>query len=314
MPTPIWKDYEVSFGAIDEADYTIETGGDTIFSGHAVRRPDQAQLTVRINDICADFLAHALPGITTQAAANDPCCATFAVKDGGGTTVDSVEFIADWSYVPGHTVTNLADPVNGRVSANQALVASVASSSAVTVSLRYASGSTGSVTLNNAGGPVQVVSIPLANIANLAAVTVAGKTYEVVPACARYALLYVNAFGGWDTLLMEGRSSEVDNYGRYTMRERYDNSVRSARGTAEYVNEVTRHWTLRTGWLRDAQAFRMHHVLGSVHVWLYDIEEGALLPVIVTDTNCEYKTYRGQGGKLVSYTIDVELAQSMVRR
>lgn len=314
MPAPIWKDYEVSFGNVAEADYTIWNGEALIFSGHAVRRPDAAQLTVRINDVCADYLAHTLPGISSRAAVNDPCCKTFTVKDGGGSTVGSVEFIADWSYDPDHVATLLAAPVNGRVSAAQTLVASVASSSAVAVVFTYADGTTSSASVTSAGGPVQAVSVPLAGISDLVKVTVGGIVYDVVPGCARYALMYVNAFGGWDTLLMEGRDAKADNYDRHRMEQRYNNSVRSERGLVEYANEVTRRWTLRTGWLRDAQSARMHHLLGSAHVWLYDIEAGDLQPVVVTETECDYKTYRGNGGKLTGYTVTVELAQSMTRR
>lgn len=304
----------MGFGNVDEADYVIMTGGVTIFSGHAVRRPGQSQLLVRINDICADFLDHALPSVAEEASLSDPCSTTFVVKDSGGNTVDTVEFLADWSYDYAHSVTSLADPVNGRVSSGQALIASVYSSSNVTASLVYAGGSTGTETILSSGGPVQAISLPLDDYMNLERVTVAGKMYTVVPACHRFALLYVNAFGGWDTLLMEGRSGEVDGYARNTMKQRYNNADRSDRGTVEYVNEVTRRWTLRTGWLTDDHAARMHHVLGSVLVYLYDIPGQELLPVVITDQECEYKTYRGQGGQMVGYTVNVELAQEMIRR
>lgn len=312
MPASIWKDYEVSFGNVAEADYTIEAAGVQIFSGHAVRRPGETYLTVVINDVCADYLSHALPAITGLGCTADPCAVTFTVKDGGGSTVDTVQFIADWSYDYDHSASALAAPVNGRVSAAQALVASVFTDDDVTISLT--GGSSASVTAEAANGDVQAVAVPLSSYAGVKAATVNGVTYTVVPACARYALLYVNAFGGWDTLLMEGRDSEADAYDRHTMRQRYDNNTRSNRGTQEYANEVARRWTVRTGWLTDDQAARMHHVLGSAHVWLYDITGGTLAPVVITDTGCDYKTYRGNGGKMVSYAITVELAQDMVRR
>lgn len=314
MPASIWKDYEVSFGNVAETDYTIEIPGvGTIFSGHAVRRPGETYLTVVINDVCADYLEHVLPAVTALGCTADPSAVTFSVKDGGGTTVDTVQFVADWSYDYDHSPSALAAPVNGRVSAAQALVASVLTDSDVSVTLGYAS-STSTVTAEAGNGDVQTVAVPLASYTGLKYVTVNGVRYTVVDACARYALLYINAFGGWDTLLMEGRESEADAYDRHTMRQRYDNGTRSARGTVEYVNEVTRRWTVRTGWLRDEQAARMHHVIGSPHVFLYDITDGTLQPVVITDTECQYKTYRGNGGQLTNYAITVELAQDMTRR
>jgi hypothetical protein len=314
MPASIWKDYEVSFGSVDEADYTIEAGGAAIYSGHAVRRPDQAQLTVRINDVCADYLLHALPSVSTKVSTAEDSAVTFTVKDGGGSTVDSVQFVADWSYDYDHTPSALSDPVNGRVSAQQALLFSVLGTSGQTVGLAYQGGATASVSVTASGGPVQVISVPLSSYTGLDTVTAGGKTYKVVDECNRYALAYVNAFGGWDTLLMEGRCSLADGYDRHTMLQRYDNAAQSARGRVEYANEVTRRWTLRTGWLTDGQAGRMHHVLGSTHVYLYDISDAVLIPVVITEQDCEYKTYRGNGGQLVNYVIGVELAQEITRR
>lgn len=303
----------VSFGNVAEADYTIEADGVQIYSGHAVRRPDEANLTVRINNVCADYIAHVIPAISSAVSTPEPSAVTFTVKDGGGVTVDSVTFIADWSFDYDHDPAALAAPVNGHVSAAQALVLSVVGTSSTTFTLRYQGGSTDTVTVAASGGPVQIVSLPLANYVGLESVTVAGKTYKVVPACHRYALLYVNAFGGWDTLLMEGRPSEADAYDRHTMVHRYDNNARSARGRSEYANEVTRSWTLRTGILHDDEADRMHHVLGSAHVYLYDITYGTLAPVVITDTACEYKSRRGNGGP-VTYTVTAEIAQYLVRR
>ena len=314
MPASIWKDYEVSFGAVAEADYTIEAGGAVIYSGHAVRRPDAAQLTVRINDVCADYLLHTVPNISSRVSVPEGSAVTFTVKDSGGNTVDSVQFVSDWSFDYLHNVASLADPVNGRVSASQALILSILGTSATTAVLTYEGGATETVTVAASAGPVQIVSIPLSAYTGLKSVTVGGKTYEVTQACHRYALAYVNAFGGWDTLLMEGLSMQQDGYTRHTMKQRYNNAVRADRGTAEYINEVARRWTLRTGWMQDGQSLRMHHVLGSAHVYLYDIAEGALIPVTITDDVCEYKTYRANGAQMVNYTISVELAQEIIRR
>lgn len=312
MPVPIWKDYEVSLGNVDEADYTIETGGVEIFSGHAVRRPDAAALTVRINDVCADHLSHALPSVTTRKCTADPCVATFAVKV-SGTTVDTVTFIADWSYDHGHTAGDLCAPIARKVSAAQALVLSVSGGSNVSASVRTSGGST-SVTVSGSGGAAQSVTIPMDAFPGALAVTVAGITWEVVPACARHALVYVNAFGGWDTLLCEGRTAEGEDYDRRTMLQRYDNAVQSARGTVEYANGVTRRWTLRTGWLTDEGAANAPHLLGSTEVYLYDIVDKTLTPVVITETSCEVRTYRGQGGKMFNYTVGVALAADNVRR
>ena len=141
-----------------------------------------------------------------------------------------------------------------------------------------------------------------------------GAMYSFADTCARYALYYVNAYGGWDTLVMDGIDEERDGLTRHEASRVYDNTDMQNRGTVNYVNEIQKSWTLRTGYLTDEQAGRMHHLLNSVQVYLYEMESGSFLPVVLTGTSTEYKTYRNQGRKLVSYEIQVRLAQDRIRR
>lgn len=141
-----------------------------------------------------------------------------------------------------------------------------------------------------------------------------GATYRFVDTCARYALYYVNAYGGWDTLVMDGTDMEQDELTRHEATRVYDNNSIQNRGTVNHVNEIQKSWTLHTGYLTDEQSGRMHHLLNSVQVYLYDIESGSFLPVVLTGTSTEYKTYRNQGRRLVSYEIQARLAQDRIRR
>lgn len=141
-----------------------------------------------------------------------------------------------------------------------------------------------------------------------------GAMYSFADTCARYALYYVNAYGGWDTLVMDGIDEERDDLTRHEASRVYVNTDMQNRGTVNYVNEIQKSWTLRTGYLTDEQAGRMHHLLNSVQVYLYEMESGNFLPVVLTGTSTEYKTYRNQGRKLVSYEIQVRLAQDRIRR
>ena len=85
-------------------------------------------------------------------------------------------------------------------------------------------------------------------------------TYDVVKPCARYALYYVNAYGGWDSLLTAGNDKRVDNYTRSTYKKVYSPSDLSDRGTVNYCNDIHRTISLVTDWLTDAQSARMHHL------------------------------------------------------
>lgn len=141
-----------------------------------------------------------------------------------------------------------------------------------------------------------------------------GATYRFVDTCARYALYYVNAYGGWDVLLMDGLDKEQDELTRHEATRVYDNNSIQNRGTVNHVNEIQKSWTLHTGYLTDEQSGRMHHLLNSVQVYLYDMESGTFVPVVLDGTTTEYRTYRNQGRRLVSYEIQARLAQTRMRR
>ena len=153
--------------------------------------------------------------------------------------------------------------------------------------------------------------------------------YKVIETCARYILYYVNAFGSWASMIVEGTAKETDEYTRTTYKRSYETDYETIRksvqprGTVELQNDYSKKFSLVTGWLTDEQAGRMHHLLGSTNVYLYDRQGsgwdngptvGEFIPVVLTDSSCEYKTYRNQGARLVNYTIEATVAQNYLRR
>ena len=145
-------------------------------------------------------------------------------------------------------------------------------------------------------------------------ITINGIRYDVVDDCSRYALYYLNAYGGWDTLLIEGNHLEVDNLTRHTRDVEYDNRSIQNRGRQNYVNEISKALTLHTSWMSDDESSRMHHLLNSTEVYLYDILKDQMIPVVLKNSTSEYKTYRNNGHKLFNYTIEVSYANDRIRR
>ena len=140
-----------------------------------------------------------------------------------------------------------------------------------------------------------------------------GVTYTVDP-CHRFALYFVNAYGGWDSLAISGKSLKSEAYERKTIGRVYDNSVIPEQpGTVVQSNDVKRRWELHTDWLTDEQAALMHHLLGSNQVYLHDIGS-EIMPVTIQNTDCVYKQFATNGHKMASYVITVENAQSLIRR
>lgn len=332
----IWKDYIVDLqsylGTADFVGYTVTSGTETIYTGRAYK--DAAGgCKVRLNELCADYLANPL-SFAAEGFTSTDLCRAFALKV-GTTTVAEVTFTLDWCYDYGRpTLGAASDPIDGKADPRQWLVYSTYDATELLVRTRASRGDfsadfnadftvgeyTEEIDYSRAGswGDLALQPGQFAEGTDIEIVDASGNTarYTVVSPCARYALYYRNAYGGWDSFLVGGNAKQTDGYERTSMQLDYDNGTRTARGRRDIVNAVTRNFTLVTGWLTDAQAARMHHLLGSVEVYLDDLTDGdaAPMPVVLTNSECVHKTYRGNGNALLNYTITAELAQDMQRR
>ena len=145
--------------------------------------------------------------------------------------------------------------------------------------------------------------------------------YDIVPDCHRWALDYLNAWGGWDSLLIEGTWREIDGYerGQYRTGDGLvtDSNlyVRNRRDKTDYLNTITKRYELNTALLTDDEASRMHHLLGSTNVYLRDLtlaEEYCSWAANIIDSECEYKKH--DGGTWAQYRIQVEISQQLTRQ
>lgn len=307
MTQQIWKDYYVDLSAHltdGAAEYEIRIGADAIFSGRAVAAPD-GTCRVRVNDICAGWLTSALPDLTVQGFTADDSCQDFALYV-GGTKVEDITLFRDWSYDRNfnpYTLGVSSDPIGRTVDIRMPIVYSRVKSGSVSANVR---GSSATISATGSG----IVVIPAQNATGT--VVIDGVTYTLEDTCRRYALYYVNAYGGWDCLLMQG-GAETTGYARSTYRADYDNNDQTERGEHNWLTGVTRTWSLRTGVLTDAQAALMHHLVGSTQAYLMDMDEGTVLPVIMTDGECQQRRY-ALGKRKVEYTVGCRLAQTELRR
>ena len=327
MATPIWKDFEVTLGTGDYAEYTIRTSTsatDTIYTGKAWKKPGETSVKIIINDICADYMRQSLPDIsTTGLKACNTYNKTFFVYV-GDTQKASVLFWLDYSYdyaIAGNDYL-LSDPIDGELDYRMPIIHTMRYN---TGTVDYGRASFNSdfnfdfdilpgVTIVGWGNYVHLLTS--ADIdRDIRIIELVGETnYHIIDSCAKFALYYVNEYGGWDALVMKGGYKKVDKYKRYEMKRSYNNAVASNRGRFNYANEETFSYDLRTALLSDSEASRMHHLLGSTMVYMYDLETGILQPVVITDNSCEYKTYKNNGLKMSQYTIEVEIAKDQTRR
>ena len=126
-----------------------------------------------------------------------------------------------------------------------------------------------------------------------------------------YVLYYVNANGGWDSLVVDGNVLKTDDI----QSELYRNKTYDFKtfDNTKYLNIIKPRWTLHTGYLSNEQASKMHHLLESTQVYLHH-KGDSICPVIITNSSCEYKTFTNNGKKKFYYTIEVESSKDKYRQ
>lgn len=343
---PIWKDRIVDLGTTDSKEFAIEVVGvGRIYEGKAWKKPGADNIEVRVNDICADYLYNVIPQMAQSEFEDLSFPVTFKtvvpviiVDNYGNETTsyvirDEVNFLNDWSYDYSYdpSVDGMAFPINHKVDLNQWVVWTGFDVNQVVATIELVDGTTTQVTLDfsipgdfNNDFNSDFLRMIMATATgttmfkpstwgDVKSITINGIKYEVVN-CNRYVLYYANAHGGWDSLVVEGNHTEIDNLTRYTREVDYDNRTIQNRGRINFVNEITKSITLHTSWLKDDESARMHHLLNATNVYLYDIVTDEFIPVILGNTTTEYKTYRNNGNKLVNYTIDAVFANERIRR
>lgn len=334
---PIWRDITIATGGTADApvSFTITANGVQVYAGKSYE--DE----ISISDILADFLSGRIPETITRSTSLGTSKITgyrceYSVKDDADEVLGSGVAIYDWSYDYANSLQRLKSaPINGRLDPRMPLIWTENCEAAdevkvtgyklegdfligdynndysgATVSQDYAKQLTDAAAYNFILSPFEIQAMGWQWLVRGAD----SQVFKVVRACHRYALYYVNALGGVDFLLLEGNCSESDSLTRSTYRSRRDTTDERTRGTHEYRVESQKTYTLRTGLLTTEEAAKMHHLMESPLVCLWDNVEQLMIPIVITDTAFEYKTYKSNGRQLIQYTIAADLAQGRERR
>lgn len=324
---PIWKDYyhmltDTPEDYPDGCRYRVMSGDTICFEGRAYPRPTDSELYVRLNDIIEPYLEKNWP---QEAPDFDGKSCRVEIWDGEAWHSSSVIWFArDWSY--DRTVSNPGDynasrPVLRRVHPLQ-LIPVWTDDGVFDLDLHYADAvgdynndysSDYFVTGERTEQEEESHSgnwwfFDMRNYLGAVSVEANGNTYPV-QGCERFILYYINAYGGWDWLPVEGKTRESDAVKRHTFEAVYNNIPVYARGRFNHVNELTHHYTFYTGWLTDAQSELMPQLLNATTVYVHDTKTNEVLPLVLTNSSTEHK----QNG-LNQYTIEADLAQNRLRR
>lgn len=339
MAYPIWKDYFVNLpidsGSNNTAPFRITTGGTTIYSGVAYPKTSgAASVQVRINDICADYFGREFIGEDASGSVLRKTFKVYSTQNGSETERASVEFYNDWSFDPAFIpeVDGFAFPVVPYFAPGQLLVFSpwdwqdvphafveMADGTIIEAELLAYDETLDFNNDFNLDFSIEYtesgfVFLPMDQYLGAKAVTIGDITWKASDACPKYVIYYVNAHGGWDSLLVNGTTKMEDSVKRYTSGKVYDNGYTYNRGKVNYANELTRTFKMHFGPFGDSASERMHHLLNSPAVYIHDLQARAIYPLVLTGNNTEHKTYRTNGAKLSEYEVPAELAQDRIRR
>lgn len=127
--------------------------------------------------------------------------------------------------------------------------------------------------------------------------------------CAKYAIYYLNPRGGWDQLLIEGKVVKTIKLENKTFKTNFDNNTNEFQNK-HYLKNLTTSYKLTTGYLTDEQAKLMPNLIETTKAYLCELDTNTYIPVLINNNSVDIKTYRNQGRKLFTYTIDVQESQN----
>lgn len=302
---PIWMDtiLEVEENVFE---YSIEVDGTQIFKGKSYKRPNDIVNKIKVNKICENYLSNDI-SILLNELTNNPNGISgpntlgsriFQIKDKDGTVIEEYTFIYDWSYdekwaksistiinTANAANLNISRPINNRYAPGMWRFYS-------TLKNDYSSGS--NIHIQNSIYPV---------------------TPNINDGCSgKYAIYYLNSYGGWDSFLFEGEVKKEDKIAQYTTDKTYNNTSIDFEMN-RYISEIQTSYECNTSWLTDEQAANLaKNLLGTNKCYLHNLVENKIIPVIIEDTAAPYQTYKTNGSMMAQYKIKVKTSQTRIRR
>lgn len=329
-PTPLWagKTFRINSGAA----VTVKHGVETIFSGkpRALPGASQGYAYMQVRDICAPFCRQSFDPQTMYEMLDGDVEALNAIPtesnalftiNGGGQDNVQFGFAADWSYRPrthsyGGSLNFLSDPVRAVVHPLMpVLITSQYLAGTFELmaggSLCWSRAVTENEAVNLLGAPVGWAGYEGEVIIRCGNVT--SRQWRQTDGCDAWALYYINAYGGWDWILIDAaRVRETNAYTRSGGAVVRPLANIAARDRSTYLIEGERTWELGTDWLTDAEAERFAlHVPGTPQAILHHCGTTDVYPVDVE--TADVQTARNDRRGLAAYTLSVKLARESYR-
>lgn len=338
---PIWEDVEC-YGDGEVMEYRIidVNTQEILYQGKAVVEPNGGRPGINVNKMCSNYLDNGLSnGIEDRLVYNDNYVKWFKIQQANNSAagykdIGQYRFYNSYAYGDEPATVFLNDPIkktkNGGVTSitvdrRQYTPISVFNRTETEKNLlcRYINGGVIKEHINavvdNTSELIKFVrDIYYDNLVSSVVFSTTDSTdgsiyVDITNTCYDYCLYYCNAYGGWDSLLIKGNVLRTDNIESHYFNKTFKNSTQEFE-KKKYANVFTTTYRLHTDWFNDDEQSRLHHLLGSTEVYLHNLVTDEIEPVNITNKNIEYKTFTNNGKRKWCNTIDVEVAQTRVRK
>ena len=292
-----------------------------------------------LNEILSQYI-HPTPIIFTSSLQQDNTShSTFYIyytqDDWGTWTYDTVILTYDWSYKPNYNRSVLSDPIINLIDNRQFFIYTIKAPSpdvinTVTMKIENIVVYTFTISgytyynlvhdMSDATYPGEFSyaysydffvdrSVPIDGVNKI---TIGPSTYYVTNTCYRYCLYYLNQYGGWDSLLFRGKELKTDDLSRLSYKKNYVAQSLDFYNT-NYLTTIQERWSLNTSFLNNIESDKMINLMASNKIYIHDLVDSFIAPVVITNSSCEHKNYKNQGRKMATYNIEVSASQPKYR-
>lgn len=323
--SPIWKDVHYTF--VSDTTYSIYeevkvyvnqhigtiTQENLIYSGRVYVPPTNNDVKVMINKVCQNYFEdNFIPEEGYVGQSHN--FKKFILRGDYGQKLHTYYFVNDWSYKP-LTVGLKTNPIIPSIVDGQCLFFSAfsdATQRSYKWGMKYYDGTADYDNTLYVKNEFYSEFVLPARYKGVKQFYFGDRQYNMIPKCkAQYVLYYINPNGGWDWFPITGKVNKIDSITQYTYTNNYDNNTRQF-GKYRYLTEVSTRYNLNTGFLTEKQSDRMWELLESNCVYLHNVVDDKLFPVIITNNEIEYKK-KERGKKMLTYSINVESSQTRER-
>lgn len=338
---PVWKDRDFYTTTTEPLKYFIEYyGGDTVFEGVAMPKPDTNNITIRINDFAKNMVDSNVDADRIFGIQGDMdyfiipnYCREIAIgkrnESSGNTLLFSDYFYNDYDYNSNsnYSYDNIyfLNSGLGYIGNNGYTLATFFNT--------YEYEIIADVVVEAENGeweeywlgehtipPMAAVIYSFKNLPLGARISFVNDDFgtiiigSVIESCNNYKLHYINAKGGYETLPIDGRKDKrTDSLTFEYYKARGNNQNINKPQMNKFKVDITPKWELQTGWLNDEQSQKMYNLFTSQKVWLENIETGEITPVYITNNAVDYKTFTNNGKRKINYTISVTSANTLIK-